>query len=241
MEKINLTKLIAQRSHHSRRKAEALIREGLVKVDGVLAKLGDKFNDNCKIEINNKKIETKLDKKIYLKINKPTGYICTNKNFLREKNIFSLIPLTEKLFSVGRLDKDSCGLIILTNDGDLNYQLTHPKFEHQKTYLVKLNSNKKLEDSIFIREIIKYFKGGINIEEKTLAKAKNVEYLGNNNFKIILTEGKKRQIRKMFAFFDLSVKELKRIDFAKIKLEDLKTGEWKFLSPKEINLLKNIK
>lgn len=238
MEKINLTKLIAQRSHHSRRKAEALIREGLVKVDGVLAKLGDKFNDNCKIEINNKKIETKEDKKIYLKINKPIGYTCTNKTFFGEKNIFSLIPLVEKLFSVGRLDKDSCGLIILTNDGDLNYQLTHPKFEHQKTYLIKLYYDKKLEDSNFIREIIKYFKNGIDIEEKTLARAKNIEYLGNNNFKIILTEGKKRQIRKMFAFFDLNIRELKRIDFAGIKLDDLKTGEWKYLNSEEIKLLK---
>ena len=238
MEKINLTKLIAQRSHHSRRKAETLIREGLVKVNGVPAKLGEKFNDTCKIEINNKIIKKETNQNIYLKLNKPIGYTCTNKTFFGEKNIFSLISLAEKLFSVGRLDKDSCGLIILTNDGDLNYQLTHPKFQHQKTYLVRLCSNKKLENPMFVREIVKYFKNGIDIEEKTLAKAKNIEYLGDNNFKIILTEGKKRQIRRMFAFFDLNIRELKRIDFAGIKLENLKTGEWKFLNSEEINLLK---
>jgi len=238
MEKINLTKLIAQRSHHSRRQAEVLIREGLIKVNGVQANLGDKVSSDCELEINNKKIEAKQDNKIYLKLNKPTEYTCTNKTFPGEKNIFSLISLEEKLFSVGRLDKDSCGLIILTNDGDLNYQLTHPKFEHQKTYLVKLYSNKKLEDSMFVREIVKYFKNGIDIEEKTLAKAKNIEYLGDNNFKIILAEGKKRQIRRMFTFFDLNIRELKRIDFAGIKLENLKTGEWKFLNSEEINLLK---
>ncbi|HOZ53653.1 MAG TPA: pseudouridine synthase [bacterium] len=238
MEKINLTKLITERSHHSRRQAEILIREGLIKVNGLIAKLGDKVENDCELEINNKKIENKQDKKIYLKLNKPIGYTCTNKSFPGEKNIFSLIPLGEKLFSVGRLDKDSCGLIILTNDGDLNYQLTHPKFEHHKIYLIKLYFDRRLEDPAFIREIIRYFKNGIDIEERTLAKAKNIEYLGANDFKIILAEGKKRQLRRMFAFFNLNIKELKRVDFAGIKLESLKDGEWKFLTPGEIKLLK---
>lgn len=238
MEKINLTKLIAERSHHSRRQAETLIREGLVKVNGVKASLGDKVENDCDLKINNKRIEIKQDKKIYLKLNKPIEYTCTNKSFPGERNIFSLIPLEEKLFSVGRLDKDSCGLIILTNDGDLNYQLTHPKFEHQKTYLIKLYFDRRLEDLAFIREILRYFKNGIDIEERTLARAKNIEYLGTNDFKIILTEGKKRQLRRMFAFFSLNIKELKRIDFAGIKLDNLKDGEWKFLTPGEIKLLK---
>lgn len=238
MSKINLTKLIAERSHHSRRQAEVLIRENLVKVNGTAAKLGDKVEENCEIEINNKKIIFEQQEKIYIKLNKPVSYVCTNKLFPGENNVFSLIEVKEKLFSVGRLDKDSCGLLILTNDGDLNYQLTHPKFEHQKTYLVNLYFHKNLENPNFIKEILNYFKNGIDIEEKTLAKARDIEYLGENSFKIILTEGKKRQLRRMFAFFDLNIKELKRIEFAKIKLDNLDPGEWKFLSPAEIKLLK---
>lgn len=238
MAKINLTKLIAERSHHSRRQAEVLIRKNLVKVNGLIAKLGDKVEKNCELEINNKKISSKQQEKIYIKINKPVSYVCTNKLFPGENNIFSLIDIKEKLFSVGRLDKDSCGLLILTNDGDLNYQLTHPKFEHQKTYLISLCSSKNLENPSFIKELIKCFKNGIEIGEKTLATAKNIEYLKENTFKVILTEGKKRQLRRMFAFFNLNIKELKRIEFAKIKLNNLEIGDWKFLSPEEIELLK---
>lgn len=237
MEKINLTKLIAENSLYSRRQAEKLIREGLVTIDKRIAKLGEKANNTTNIEIDGKKLISN-NKKIYIKLNKPRDYVCTNRFFKGEKNIFSLINIKERLFSLGRLDKDSCGLIILTNDGDLTYKLTHPKFEHNKVYLVKLKNDSRLKENEFINRIIISFKKGLNIGEKTLAKAQSIKQIKENEFEIILSEGKKRQIREMFRVFGLEVDFLKRINFAGIKLGNLKEGQWINLSKEEINILK---
>lgn len=241
MEKINLTKLIAESSHYSRRQAESLIRQGLVFVDGKKAGLGEKHSADSKIEVGGELINTNLPKNnIYIKLNKPEGYICTNKSFKGEKNIFSLlgnIPQGETLFSIGRLDKDSSGLLIITNDGDLTYRLSHPKFEHQKIYLVEINDSASLNDLFFLEKMMRHFRSGVDIEQDTLAKAKKIEYLGNRKFRIILSEGKKRQIREMFKFFRLKVYKLKRINFAGLDLKDLKEGEWKYLSPEELKIL----
>lgn len=241
MEKINLTKLIAENSHYSRRQAENLIRQGLVFVDGKKAGLGEKHSSENKIEVQGDVINTNLPKKnIYIKLNKATGYVCTNRNFKGEKNIFSLlknVPHAETLFSIGRLDKDSSGLLIITNDGDLTYKLSHPKFEHQKTYLVEVNDSPSLNDLFFIEKMMRHFKSGVDIEQGSLAKAKKISYLGDVRFKIVLSEGKKRQIREMFKFFRLRVAKLKRINFAGLELKELKEGEWKYLSPEELKFL----
>lgn len=236
MNKENLTKVIAENSSYSRRKAEELIRLGLVLVNNQIAQLGEKVSEKDEIKINEQKIIR--NQKIYIKLNKPVGYVCTNRSFKGEENIFSLINIREKVVSIGRLDKDSSGLLILTNDGDLNYKLSHPKFEHQKVYLVKIKNNHLLKNNIFLNELKSDFIRGIDIEEKTLAKAKKLEIISEQTFKIILSEGKKRQIRRMFGFFGLRVESLKRIEFANIKLGDLAEGQWKNLSKEEINILK---
>ena len=235
MIKINLTKLIADNSNYSRRQAEKLIRDGRVKIDNHLAKLGEKVDLETEVLIDNKKVK-KVNEKIYIKLNKPCGYICTNRVFKNEKNIFSLIKdrTTQKLFSLGRLDKNSCGLIILTNDGDLTYQLTHPKFEHKKIYIVKLKNDICLKNNSFLNKLTNEFKKGIDINEKTLAKIKEIKQIKENEFEIILTEGKKRQIREMFKYFGLEVEFLKRINFAGINLGNLKEGQWVDLNEKEI-------
>ncbi len=246
MEKINLTKLIAESSPYSRRQAEQLIRDGLVFVNGKKAELGEKHDHNSVIEIEGKVIQHKQgEKKIYIKLNKPTSYVCTNRSFKGEKNIFSLLknaPQVETLFSIGRLDKDSSGLLLVTNDGDINYRLSHPKFEHQKVYLVEVASAGVFQDKFFLEtfleKMMKSFRSGVDIKQETLAKAKRIEYLGDRKFKIILTEGKKRQIREMFKYFKLRVIKLKRIQFAGIELNNLKEGEWKYLSPEEEKMLK---
>jgi len=149
-----------------------------------------------------------------------------------------LINLPERLFSLGRLDKDSCGLIILTNDGNLTYKLTHPKFEHDKVYVVKLKNDSRLKENDFIKRITGSFKKGLNIGEKTLAKTQAINQIGENEFEIILSEGKKRQIREMFRVFGLEVSFLKRISFAGIKLGNLKEGQWVNLTKEEIEILK---
>ncbi len=236
MNKENLTKVIAENSNYSRRKAEELIRLGLVSINNHIAQLGEKVSKNDEIKVNGQKIVH--SQKVYIKLNKPVAYVCTNRSFKGEKNIFSLINIREKIVSIGRLDRDSSGLLILTNDGDLNYRLSHPKFEHNKIYLVKINNDEQLKNKIFLNKLKNDFVKGINIGEKTLAKAKKITIINEQLFEITLAEGKKRQIRRMFGFFNLRVEKLKRIEFAGIKLGNLKEGQWENLNKEEINILK---
>ena len=120
----------------------------------------------------------------------------------------------------------------------MNYRLSHPKFEHNKIYLVKINNDEQLKNKIFLNKLKNDFVKGINIGEKTLAKAKKITIINEQLFEITLAEGKKRQIRRMFGFFNLRVEKLKRIEFAGIKLGNLKEGQWENLNKEEINILK---
>ena len=237
MAEINLTKFIASNSDYSRRQAEDLIRNNNVTVDNVLAVLGAKVQGTEKVQVMGRDIIPTEDQ-IYIKINKPEGYTCSNRVFKNEKSVFSLIDSRLRLFSVGRLDKNSSGLLILTNDGDLTYQLTHPKFQHSKIYWVRLSPDNRLRQPDFLNSIAVEFRRGIDIQEKTLARARNLKFLGNDSFQVELTEGKKRQIREMFLCFNLKVQELIRVEFSGIKLGNLKVGEFKNLSGEEIKKLK---
>ncbi len=188
-----------------------------------MANLGDKTDDNDIIKINDKLVKKESAQKIYLMLNKPIGYTCTKRKFKDEKNIYKLLP--EKyncLNSVGRLDKKSEGLLILTNDGDYIYKMTHPKFEQEKEYIVETQnfvSKKKLNK----------FKQGINIgtKEKEIVKCKSIKQLSDNKFSIVITQGKKRQIRRMCAAVELKVVGLKRAREGRLNLDDLKIGKWK--------------
>ncbi|MFH1661575.1 MAG: pseudouridine synthase [Candidatus Falkowbacteria bacterium] len=239
--KIVLQKFIADSGLCSRRNAEELIRLKKVMVNKKPAELGMKVDENDEIKINSKKIE--LEKhKIYIKLNKPAGYICTNKKFKGEKNVFDLINLKERLFVVGRLDKDSRGLVLLTNDGELTQKLTHPKFEHEKKYIVTVGTRRCLVPT---DDIIKKFKKGVDIgDDDGIVKAKKIKYLstqggqGNSKFEIILAQGKKRQIRRMFKKVGYDVEDLDRIKIGSLKLGNLAEGEWEYLGEEEIKNLK---
>ena len=227
--KIVLQKYIAESGYSSRRQAEDMIRRGKVKVNKKTAELGMRVNESDEIIVEDKKLKPVV-KKIYIVLNKPIGYTCTNRKFKDEKNIFELVDVKERLFAAGRLDKNSRGLVILTNDGGLAEQLTHPRFEHEKEYLIKLKvENKKLK----VEEIIKSFKKGMDIGENETGKVKNVEFLGDKKFKIILTEGKKRQIRRMFKVLGLEVSDLIRVRVGSIGLGNLQTGKWRYLKKDE--------
>ena len=230
-----LQKIIASSGHSSRRQASKLIEGGKVKINNKIAKLGDRADAMLdKITINGK-VLTKAPAKVYLKLNKPIGYTCSNRLFPGEKNIFELIKNKERLFSIGRLDKNSRGLIILTNDGDLSQKLTHPKFGHEKKYLVKIKEDLNTSQ---IYKVIQQLQTGVDIGEGDgQAKARKVLYLKDNIFQIILTEGKKRQIRRMFKTLNLTVIDLQRIEFANIKLSDLKEGKVNPLSRDEIDII----
>jgi len=256
--KIILQKFIADSGYCSRRKAEELIRLGRVKVDGKRAELGMYAelqliaSRQSEVKVDGKKIELH-ENKIYIKLNKPVDYACTSAKVKGEKNVFNIVETRSnasqaRLHIVGRLDKNSRGLVLLTNDGELTQRITHPKFEHEKKYLVKVkNQESRIKPALSLREhevksIIKKFKSGINIDDGDgEVRAKEIKHLKNNSFEIILTYGKKRQIRRMFKQLGFEVVDLFRIEIAGLKLGNLQSGEWEYLAESEIKKLKNLK
>lgn len=229
--KIILQKAIAESGYSSRRKAEETIRDGLVKINGHEAFIGDYVDpEKDKVTINGRLI-SKPEEKIYIMLNKPLGYTCTNRRFVNEKNIFDLVKLPVRLFAVGRLDKDSHGLVLLTNDGDLTQKISHPKFEHNKEYEIKIR-DEVVNAELVINKLIK----GIDIGDGDgIVKAVRAEYLQNGIFRIILNEGKKRQIRRMFDALGTRVVDLKRISIGNLVLEDLPEGKWDYLDRDEVD------
>ena len=231
---IIIQKIIASSGYSSRRTAEDLIRRGVVKVNGDVALVGETADpERDRIVVSGNLINSAAEK-IYLKLNKPLGYTCTNKSFPNEKNIFDLVKIPDRLFAIGRLDKNSRGLIILTNDGDLTQKLSHPRYNHEKIYKVKVRQ--LVGDPNLITKKLSV---GVNIgEEDGIVQVKKVHYLQNQTFIITLNEGKKRQIRRMFEVLGMEVFDLQRISFAGLELGELKEGRFEYLSTEEIKKLK---
>ncbi len=243
---MRLQKFIAESGYCSRRRAEELIREGVVTVNNKVATIGQSVTDGDRVLIDGEPIGRQA-LKIYIALNKPKGYTCTNRRFKDEKNIFDLVDIDERLFIVGRLDKDSRGLVILTNDGEYTQKITHPRFHHEKVYEVTVDMPKASNPDIttpakrgksnveesWARDILLCLKKGI-MQEGEFLVAKKASYLGNNKFKVTLTEGKKRQLRRMFGFLNLRVKDLVRVQIGNIKLDDLKEGRWQEIKNPQI-------
>ena len=233
-----LQKLIAESGYCSRRAGEDLIRRGQVKVNGVVAKPGDIADDDDKVVVRGQAIGAPKEK-VYIKMNKPIGYTCTNRQFKGEKNIFELAEsLPSGVFTIGRLDKNSRGLILISNDGDLTLKLTHPRHAHEKVYEVKVKSD--ITDLTAQKAKAAFIKGVPFNEDEGIAKAKKVDYLGEGFFKIVLCEGKKRQIRRMFEWVGLRVIDLKRVSFAGLEIGSLPEGKWGYLNKAEVERLKKL-
>jgi len=231
-----LQKAIAASGYCSRRKADELIRAGYVRINGEMATIGDQADPEKDIISVKGKNMPGPEKKIYIKLNKPLDYTCTNKKFKNEKNIFDLVDIPERLFAVGRLDKDSHGLVLLTNDGDMAQRLAHPRFQHEKMYEVKVREEVRNPQAVMNKLL-----QGIDIGEGDgTGRIKSVKYLQNRVFIITLTEGKKRQIRRMFAWLGLKVIDLQRIGLAGLGIGILKEGTWVYLTPEEIIKLKRL-
>lgn len=231
---LRLQKYMAQCGVASRRKSEELIAQGLVKVNGNRIKTpGFLINpDEDEIEVQGKLIGTAS--KVYMMLNKPKGVLSTSEDTHGRKRVIDLVSCKERLYTVGRLDMDTEGLIIVTNDGDLTYKLTHPKHEFSKTYhgIVRgFPENESLER----------FMSGIEIEGYKTAPAyvQILKYFNNSTLmEMIIHEGKKRQIRKMCGAIGHPIIELKRVSVGKLVLGDLKPGEWRYLTEEEIKYLK---
>lgn len=231
---MRINKYIAQSGFCSRRKADEYIEAGLVKVNGeTVTMLGFEIRKKDKVTVSGKLI--RADKLEYYKFYKPTGYITTKSDEKGRKTIFDILPKEyQHLNPVGRLDKDSSGLIILTNDGNLVYELTHPSIKVAKTYIVKVEG--KLND-----DELKKLTEGIEIEKGKIAYCDWLVLEETNEysqFEIILYQGMNRQIRKMFEFLGHSVINLKRIRHANIELTGLKKGQIKPIKPRQIKELK---
>jgi len=230
-----LQKILSARGICSRRKAEEFIEKGFIKINGKIAELGQKADpEKDNIEVDGAVIESRKEL-IYYVMNKPKGIVTTNAERRDQETVFEVLPkkLQSKISPVGRLDKDSSGLLLFTNDGVLAYRLTHPKSDHEKEYEV-----------ITVREItdgaLNKLKKGMTISGSKTKPAK-VRRLSQNKFTIALTEGKNRQIRRMCQKVGCPVNKLKRIRIMTLEDQKLRDGETRQLSSKEkADLLKAV-
>jgi len=233
---MRINKYLASCGVASRRGADELIKEGVVKINGRICSAGDEVNESDSVTVNGKKINV-VKKFDYYIMNKPKGYVCTVKDDKGRKTVMDLLPQSAKrLFPVGRLDYDTEGLLILTNDGDLTFKLTHPKNEVPKTYLVK--TEKPVTDDGLAR-----LRSGVVIDGVKTKKC-NVRLIetdkNGSKLHVTITEGRNRQVRKMFEAIDNCVDFLKRIKIGDLTLRGLNRGEVRQLSPYEIDYLLNL-
>ncbi|WMJ76220.1 MULTISPECIES: pseudouridine synthase [unclassified Sedimentibacter] len=236
MKSERLQKYIARSGVTSRRKAEELILSGKVKVnEKTVTELGTKVDPESDIVlVNNQKI-FEVKNHVYIKLYKPEGYVTTVKDQFNRKTVMDLINAKERVYPVGRLDYNTSGLLLLTNDGDLANKLMHPKYNIYKTYIAEAKG-RITEDSMNI------LRTGVVIENyKTApARVKLIKYKQYSSIvQISIHEGKNRQVRKMFEAVGHNVTELKRTSLGKINLGDLNPGCWKYLNNEEIQFLKN--
>ena len=232
MSEERLQKIISRAGLMSRRKAEEFILAGRVTVDGkIISELGAKADtEKNKICVDGK--ELKFDaEKIYILLNKPRGYLSTAKDDRGRRTVLDLVSgIEERIFPVGRLDFDSEGLILLTNDGDLMNKLLHPKFKIAKTYRVKFQGE-------VTEEKLNLLRSGIELDDGMTAPAE-IFLLNSSTAEITIHEGRNRQVRRMFAAIGCEVKNLRRIKFANLTLKNLPLGKYRKLTQKEISELK---
>ena len=228
-----LQKVIAQAGVASRRKADELITEGKVKVNGkVVTELGTKVSDKDQIEVENNIIEKEI--KEYYLLNKPRGVVTTTQDDKNRKTVVDLIPTNARIYPVGRLDYDTTGALLLTNDGDFANILMHPKHEVTKVYIAKIKGLIKGEQ-------INKLKDGVEIEPGVVVKGERVKLKKTDSksntsmVQITITEGKNHQVKKMFEAVGFEVVKLKREKIAFFDLKDLQSGEYRKLTPKEVS------
>lgn len=229
-----LQKLIAHAGFCSRREAEKLISAGRVTVDGkVVTELGAKANPNQKIQVDGKLLTFDAEK-IYLILNKPRGYVSTAHDERGRKTVIDLLGenFSERVYPVGRLDLNSEGLLILTNDGDLTNALIHPRFEVSKTYRAKIAGE-------VTEEKLDKLRAGIELDDGLTAPAE-IYLLAKDLVEVTIHEGRNRQVRRMFAAVGCDVKRLRRIKFAGLTLEALPVGKFRALTAEEVAKLKDV-
>lgn len=230
---MRINKFIAKSGYTSRRKADELIVSGKVMVNGdILTELGYDVLDSDVVAIDGEVL--KIEEYFYYKLNKPVGYITSNFDPYNDKDLNDLIDFNERFFAAGRLDKDSHGLLIITNDGDFTNALTHPSSGISKEYIVKV---KKILNDKQIEE----FKTGIDIGRGEFTSDAIIKYMGENTYRVVIRQGYNRQIRRMFDYFGSTVINLLRVRIGGVHLDDLKEGKYQKFNKKEMEFVSLIK
>ena len=227
-----INKYLSEVGYCSRRAADKLIEEGKVTINGKVPEIGTKVDESDYVEVEGQKISLfKKQKNTYLVFNKPIGIVCTTDRRVEPDNIIDFIKYPKRIFPIGRLDKSSEGLIFLTDDGDIVNKILRSRNNHEKEYIVRVNRP-------INKDFINSMSNGVKILE-TITKNCFVKQLGSKKFKIILTQGLNRQIRRMCESLGYRVKSLKRVRIMNIKL-DVPTGKYREFTQKELLELESL-
>jgi 23S rRNA pseudouridine2604 synthase len=230
-EGIRLNKYLSEIGHCSRRAADRLIEEGRVQINGVQVIMGQKVTPLDRIEVDGVLVEDLQERNVYIAFNKPIGIVCTTDTRVEKDNIIDYINYPTRIFPIGRLDKPSEGLILLTNDGDIVNKILRARNNHEKEYIVTVNKP-------VTTEFVEKMANGIPILD-TITRKCVVEQIHKNQFRIILTQGLNRQIRRMCEYLDYRVVKLKRIRIMNIEL-NVGVGKYRDLTKKEMVELQNL-
>ncbi|WP_422351760.1 23S rRNA pseudouridine(2604) synthase RluF [Flagellimonas sp.] len=225
MKETRINKYLSEVGYCSRRAADKLIDQGRVTINGKIPEMGTKIKPADEVRVDGELISEPRDKPVYLAFHKPVGIVCTTDTRVEKDNIIDFINYPKRIFPIGRLDKPSEGLIFMTNDGDIVNKVLRARNNHEKEYIVTVN---KPITSDFIRRM----RNGIPILG-TMTRKCEVEKLGSHQFKIILTQGLNRQIRRMCEYLDYRVKKLKRVRIMNVNL-DVPVGKWRHLTEEEL-------
>lgn len=235
--KERVQKLMAQADIGSRRACEALIEQGRVKVNGQFITLGDKADPATDIiEVDGERLHFNVGAKRYIALNKPKNVVSSNQSQHGDKRptVRSLIPVEGHLFTIGRLDAESDGLMVLTNDGELANKLTHPRYQHTKTYKVTVYG-------LPTSEALHQWQTGVHLDEDGITAPCFVQVIkgdkGFTTLRVVMTEGKKRQIRRVASKLGFPVRNLTRTHIGRLNVGTMRPGEWRDLTEEEIKLL----
>ncbi|AQX07009.1 23S rRNA pseudouridine(2604) synthase RluF [Elizabethkingia meningoseptica] len=231
MEKTRINKYLSEVGYCSRRAADKLLEEGRITINGKLPELGTKVSDEDEIMVDGISIRKTEEEHVYIALNKPVGIVCTTDTKREKNNIVEFINHPKRIFPIGRLDKPSEGLILLTSDGDIVNKILRARNNHEKEYLVRVNQP-------ITPRFLEKMRNGVPILD-TVTKKCEVEQIDTFNFRIILTQGLNRQIRRMCEYLGYEVKKLKRIRIMNIRL-DLPVGKWRDLTAEELKELNSL-
>ena len=231
MKETRINKFLSEAGYCSRRAADRLIEQNRVTINDEVPLMGTKIVQGDIVKVDGKLISKKEDKPVYIALNKPVGIVCTTDTKVEKDNIIDFMGYPKRIFPIGRLDKASQGLILMTNDGDIVNKILRAKNNHQKEYIVQVNKE-------ITQDFLHQMRNGIPILD-TVTKKCEVEQVGKYRFKIVLTQGLNRQIRRMCEYLDFRVMLLRRVRIMNIHL-DINIGEYRELTKKELKDLNEL-